>query len=132
MHEMPALAPPPRLINGRKAVNITECRCPVCAAPMKRRKIAVDLEWNRVAFDGQLLDLTGTEAEIVHLLEAERPRLVSMEMMRRRVFVNEITDSRVYTHMGRVKDKLAQIGLGVRLHPGYGWRLEILPDVALG
>lgn len=131
MHEMPIVSPPPRLGKSDRRFRLSECLCPVCATPMPRRKIAVDLEWNRVAFDGQLLDLTGTEAEIVHLLEAERPKLVSMEMMRRRVFVNEITDSRVYTHMGRVKEKLAAIGLGVRLHAGYGWRLEILPEVAL-
>jgi DNA-binding response OmpR family regulator len=114
-----------------RAPNFEQCNCPVCGEIMPRRKIVVDLEWNRVAFDGRLLELTETEAEIVALLETERPKLVSMDLLRRRVFVHDVTDSRVYTHMGRIKNKLGNIGLGIRLHAGYGWRLEILPIVSL-
>lgn len=98
---------------------------------MPRAQIVVDLEWNRVAFDGQLLQLTEIEAEIVHLLVAERPKLVSLDMFRRRVFVDDVNDSRVYTHIGKIKEKLRQIGLGVRLQSGFGWRLEILPQIEL-
>lgn len=131
MDELPPVAVPRRAMLRQRTPNIDECCCPVCGAIMQRRKIAVDLEWNRVAFDGQLLQLTETEAEIVHLLESERPKLVSLDMLRKRVFVDNVNDSRVYTHIGRIKTKLAKIGLGIKLHAGYGWRLEILPVSAL-
>jgi DNA-binding response OmpR family regulator len=125
------MATPRRAVSRQRIPGFDQCTCPVCGDIMPRRKVTVDLEWNRVAFDGQLLELTETEAEIVALLEAERPKLVSMDMLRRKVFVHDVTDSRVYTHMGRIKSKLGKIGLGIRLHAGYGWRLEILPLVAL-
>lgn len=132
MDDLPPVPVPRRAINGRRRLpSIDECNCPVCGSIMVRREVSVDLEWNRVAFDGQLLELTETEAEIVHLLAREKPKLVSMDMLRRQVFVNDVNDSRVYTHIGRIKTKLEKIGLGIKLHSGYGWRLEILPVSAL-
>jgi DNA-binding response OmpR family regulator len=123
---------PYELVPRRRLPRVDECNCPVCGAIMPRRQISVDLEWNRVAFDGELLDLTAIEAEFVFVLEQSRGKLVTLEMLRQRVFASDdVGDSRIYTYMGRVNQKLRRIGLHARIHPGFGWRLEILPQSAL-
>lgn len=91
-------------------------------------RIRLDLARRTASNDGQILDLTGREWEILQQLMLATPNVVGKQKMAESLseWENEITANAVEIYISRLRQKIQDCGVEIRTIRGIGYRLDEL------
>lgn len=91
-------------------------------------RIRLDLARRTACNDGQILDLTGREWEILQQLMLATPNVVGKQKMAESLseWENEITANAVEIYISRLRQKVQDCGVEIRTIRGIGYRLDEL------
>ena len=90
------------------------------------KSLIMDLDRKRVSVDGEGIDLTKTEFEILHLLLANSPHVYSREEILSKIWSDDVIvlGRTVDVNITRLRKKIGEYGKCVVTRHGYGYCFE--------
>lgn len=100
--------------------------CSASSSELKAGLIRLDLARHTATMDGNPLDLTGREWEILQQLMLASPNVLTKQKMVESLsaWENEVTTNAVEIYISRLRQKLAESGVEIRTIRGIGYRLD--------
>jgi len=100
--------------------------CSVTSSELTAGRVKLDLARREATLDGQTLDLTGREWDIMQQLMLASPNVLTKQKMVESLsgWDNEITANAVEIYVSRLRQKLADSGVEIRTLRGIGYRLD--------
>lgn len=105
--------------------------CPCCkqVVDASRMLVRVNLDYNSVTFAGKTVDLTGQQAELMHMLAVNMPRVVPMDRLIDGLWGIDNPKGNTHKHVMvvvcQVRRAIAELGLRIRNDYGVGYALEM-------
>lgn len=102
--------------------------CSTASSELHVGRVRLDLARRVATVDGELLDLTGREWEIMQQLMLASPNVIAKQVMVESLsgWDNEITANAIEIYVSRLRQKLQDSGVEIRTIRGIGYRLDEL------